>query len=107
MLSYFYETPKPTMQLFANPKQKITEADVPKILELLKNALEAIPEKDWSFDSIVAALEAALTASGLKKGQLLWPLRAALTGREYSPGAYEVAALLGRELTLKRLQNLV
>ena len=107
MLSYFYETPKPTLELLANPKQKITPDDVPKILEILKKVLESIAEKDWSHEKIVAGLEAAITASGLKKGQLLWPLRAALTGREYSPGAYEVAALLGRELTLKRLQNLL
>ena len=104
MLSYFYETPKPTLALLANPKQKITEADVPKILEILKKALESIAENDWSHQKIVAALESAIVMSGLKKGQMLWPLRAALTGREYSPGAYEVAALLSRREVIDRIK---
>ncbi len=39
----------------------------------------------------------------LKLGQLLWPLRALLTGREYSPGAVEVAEVLGKEETMRRL----
>ncbi len=104
MLGYFYETPKPTIALIASQKQKITTADLPKIFTLLFDALSSIAEKDWSYESIVTVLEPAIVSSGFKKGQMLWPLRAALTGREYSPGAYEVAALLGREETLKRLK---
>ncbi len=103
MLGYFYETPKPTMDMIASAKQKITSGDVPKIIEILASTLDAIAEKDWSHESIIAAVEKALPESGFKKGQLLWPLRVLLTGREYSPGAYEVAALLGKEETMKRL----
>ncbi len=104
MLGYFYETPKPTIELIASPKQKIAAEDVPKILSLLSEKLSSIAGKEWSYETIVAVLEPAIVASGFKKGQMLWPLRAALTGREYSPGAYEVAALLGKEETLKRLK---
>ena len=52
------------------------------------------------------ALFALAEEKELKKGQILWPLRAILTGQEYSPGAFEVAAILGKEETLKRLQNM-
>lgn len=103
MLSYLYAKPVPTMKLVASEKQKIAPADVPKIVDILQRELSNIAPNLWSRDSIVAALEAAVPASGFKKGQILWPLRAILTGREYSPGAYEVAALLGREETLQRL----
>ncbi len=103
MLSYFYETPTVSVDLIANPKQKITKDDVPKILKIIHEALSAVADVDWSQTTITAALESAIATSGLKKGQILWPLRAALTGREYSPGAYEVAALLGKEETMKRL----
>jgi len=48
-----------------------------------------------------------IATSGFKKGQILWPMRAALTGREYSPGAYEVAAMLGKEKTITRLKNVL
>lgn len=106
MLAYFYETPAVSMELLANPKQKVTEEDVPKIIPLLVASLSSIADKDWSHEKIMAVLESTMTSSGFKKGQILWPLRAALTGREYSPGAYEVAALLGKEETLRRLAAL-
>lgn len=105
MLAFLYVTPVPTMDLVASPKQKITPADVPRIVSFLTTQLCNIDAAQWSRDAIVSTLEAALPASGFKKGQILWPLRAILTGREFSPGAYEVAALLGRDETLKRLQT--
>lgn len=105
MLSYFYETPNVSIDLLANAKQKVTKEDIPNMIALLTAALSSITDKQWSREKIMAALEPAIASSGFKKGQILWPLRAALTGREYSPGAYEVAALLGREETLKRLSK--
>jgi glutamyl-tRNA synthetase len=38
------------------------------------------------------------------RGRLLWPLRAALTGREKSPGPFEIAEILGKEKVLKRIK---
>lgn len=104
MLGYFYEAPMPLLALVASPKQKIEPAQVPTILDFLRTQLGLVSEADWNRDSIVAAIESALPASGFKKGQVLWPLRAMLTGREYSPGAYEVAELLGKDETMKRLR---
>lgn len=103
MMGYFYEEPTVTVELLASEKQKVKKEDLPKVLELLTNTLSAIAEKDWSHEGIMHALEPVIATSGFKKGQILWPLRAALTGREYSPGAYEVAAMLGKELTKERL----
>ena len=102
MLAYLYETPHASIELIASAKQKVSKDDVPKIVDVLQKALE--PLKTWSVESITSAIEAAVTSSGFKKGQLLWPMRVLLTGREYSPGAYEVAALLGKEETMKRLR---
>lgn len=39
------------------------------------------------------------------KGKLLWPLRVALSGREKSPGPFDMADILGKEETLKRIKN--
>lgn len=104
MLGYFYAPVSPTMALVASPKQKIEPSQVPTILDFLRTQLGLVSEADWNRDSIVAAIEKALPESGFKKGQILWPLRAMLTGREYSPGAYEVADLLGKAETMKRLE---
>ncbi len=103
MLGCFYETPTVSMDLVASPKQKVMKDDLPKIIDLLKTALGSVPENDWSRETIIASIEPAIATSGLKKGQVLWPLRVLLTGREYSAGAYEVAELLGKEETMRRL----
>jgi glutamyl-tRNA synthetase len=42
---------------------------------------------------------------GVKNGQMLWPMRVALTNEQFSPGTFELIQLMGKELTLKRLQD--
>ena len=52
-----------------------------------------------------AALKALAEKEGLKNGQILYPVRIALSGRETTPGgASEIATVLGREETLRRLK---
>ena len=41
------------------------------------------------------------------KGFLLWPLRVALSGKSTSPSPFEIAAILGREKTMKRLKEAI
>ncbi len=65
-------------------------------------ALSAIPDGAWTDDSIEAALRAGAEAVDLKLGKLAQPLRAALTGSDASPSLFEVAAVLGRDETLRR-----
>lgn len=105
MMGFFYEEPMVTAELLASEKQKIKKEDLPKIFDVLINALSGISEEEWSLEKITATLESAIASSGFKKGQILWPLRAALTGRDYSPGAYEVAAILGKEKVMKRIRS--
>ena len=41
---------------------------------------------------------------GIKNGQMLWPIRTALSGWEVTPGgAMEIAEILGREESLRRI----
>lgn len=105
MLGFFYEEPTVTKELLVNEKQKVSEADLPMLLKAIVEVVEAIPEKDWTTENILAAFRAAMETKKLKLGQLLWPLRAALTGRMYSPGAVEVAAVLGKTTTQRRLAS--
>ena len=122
MLSYFYREPTVTIDLLANKKQKVTMELLPDILDALITTLDGIDVKTWSEQTLKEALmklteqrSAHSTSSGhfspagekWKLGQILWPLRAALTGREYSPGAFEVAAVLGKERTMERLKSVL
>jgi len=45
--------------------------------------------------------------AGEDRGKLLWPLRVALTGKEKSPGPFEIAEVLGRKESLKRIEKAI
>lgn len=105
MMSYYYEEPVITKELLISEKQKVTEEALPKILELLMNYFNTTDDDplDWHPETIKNDLMPLIESGSYKPGQVLWPLRAALTGKKFSPGAYEVAAELGKEATLRRL----
>jgi glutamyl-tRNA synthetase len=83
----------------------VTAEILPKIVHSLLSTLEKISDAQWQEENLEAAIQNILASGTFKKGQLLWPLRSALTGRLYSPGAFEVAAVLGREKVLERLRR--
>ena len=68
----------------------------------MKGVLESV--EDWTETSLHDTLMAAIAESGMKNGQVLWPLRIAISGKASTPGgAIEIAYLLGKEETLRRL----
>lgn len=104
MLGFFYERPVPAKDLMANAKQKVAEEDLPRYLGVLESLLDLIPADAFTVERILADVKASLESNGLSLGQLLWPLRALLTGRGYSPGAVEVAEVLGKTETMERVR---
>lgn len=48
-----------------------------------------------------------IAEAGKKNGQILWPLRVALTGKEFSPGAFEMTEILGLEKARARIEKVV
>jgi glutamyl-tRNA synthetase len=105
MLSYFYQEPAQDKELLASAKQKVTPEALPDILSVLLQTLEPIQENNWNGDFLKDTLFAVAEEKDMKRGQILWPLRAALTGLPFSPGAFEVAEALGKEVTIKRLSQ--
>lgn len=70
----------------------------------LEKAVELLSSADFSSqESIKAALWSYAEEVG--KGELLWPLRVALTGKEQSPDPFISAYIIGKEQTLLRLKN--
>jgi glutamyl-tRNA synthetase len=78
----------------------------------LASRLSALHESLSSTDPFdVATSEAALRSLaetlGVSAAKLIHPLRLALTGRGASPPIFDVAVVLGKERTLRRLQRLI
>ena len=64
-------------------------------------------EKDFGRDSLEQLLRAVAAKNNLKAGEVLWPIRVALTGKEASPGAFEVLEALGKEESLRRIKKAI
>jgi glutamyl-tRNA synthetase len=90
--------------LFEHKKMKTTPASSFETLSKLLPRLESVNE--WTLENIRATLDELIQAEGVKNGQVFWPLRTALSGKDSSPcGAPELAALLGRDESLRRVRH--
>lgn len=102
-LTFLKQMPEYDLSLFTHKRMK---TDAEAALPVLKEAqalLEA--QGDYSLEALKAAMLELVEKLGIKNGQLLWPLRIAITGTEVTPGgAVEAASLLGKEEALRRLE---
>lgn len=85
--------------------KKMTEEEVKENLKQIHEQLEKIPEKNWTDNSIEDAIISYIKNKDEKIGNFLWPMRVSLTGRKASPGPFEVAEVLGKIESLKRIKN--
>ncbi|HWV57279.1 MAG TPA: glutamate--tRNA ligase [Longimicrobiales bacterium] len=63
--------------------------------------------ESWDAESLEGALRALADEIGIGAGKLIHPLRVALTGTAVSPGIFDVLVVLGRELSLARIEAAV
>ena len=90
--------------LYQNQKQKTDEATAKEILPLVSKAFAEVEQ--WDNEHLYGALVQLAQQQGVKNGKVLWPARIALTGLAATPGgASEIAELLGRDETLRRLDR--
>lgn len=103
---FIEELPAYSKELFVNKKMKTDVEIAEKSLKLAFNALEGL--NNWTNESIFECLKGVAVENGLKNGQVLYPVRIALTGLETTPGgASEVASILGKEESLARLKKAI
>ena len=104
MVRFLAELPEFEPALYENKKQKSTIDSAKECLALCKPVLEGI--ENWTETEIHDRVMEAIAASGKKNGTVLWPLRIAISGLMSTPGgAFEIAYLLGKEETLRRLEH--
>ena len=80
-----------------------TDAEMAKtVLPWIRETLNNLTE--FTHDSIHDALIGLATEKEMKNGQILWPARVALSGKDVTPGgAIELALILGKEESLRRI----
>jgi len=76
--------------------------------ELLGATRETLASVEpWTLETTEAALRTFAEARGVAPGKIFQPLRLAVTGITVSPGISDVLVLLGRDRTLRRLDDAV
>jgi nondiscriminating glutamyl-tRNA synthetase len=96
------------LDLIVNPKMKIDSLlDARTFLEF---GLSVLKEKITNTDNIEIFKEiyiSQIATSGYKNGQILWPLRVALSNQEFSPWALELLFLFWREKSIERIEKIL
>lgn len=102
-VDFIDELPDYSTELFVHRKMKTT---LENSLENLKKAYEVLGDlEDWSADSVHTVLFDTIKKMGIKNGQMLWPVRTALSGKPSSPGGgTDLLVLLGKDESLKRIE---
>jgi glutamyl-tRNA synthetase len=84
--------------------KEMEDKKIKNSLEKSGKVLSKIKNEDWTKENLEKTLMEEAEKTG-DRGELLWPLRVALTGQEASASPFEVADILGKEKTLKRIES--
>ncbi|MDD3646220.1 MAG: glutamate--tRNA ligase [Candidatus Gracilibacteria bacterium] len=97
----------PAKDLLLNEKMKVESIGIAKIA--LELALDVVSSNsDFSnIDEVRDIFIEKIKNAGLKNGQVLWPVRCALSGEQYSPGALELIYILGNQKSSERLEKIL
>ncbi len=99
---FLSEMPDYSTELFVNKKQKSSLESSLDALKMVEPILRGLPE--WTEAALHDTVIAAIAEHGLKNATVLWPMRIAISGMLSTPGgAFEIAYLLGRDETLRRI----
>lgn len=83
--------------------KEMGDKEIKKSLEKSKEIISDIDGKDFNKESISQILLAE-TANWKNKGELLWPLRVALSGQKNSPPPFDIIEILGKKESLIRIE---
>lgn len=102
------ETQPPQLVRTDIPWRGVSEEKTREALRFAEKMIEELPSAAWETrDGLQTAFRDAVDAAGWDRGTVLWPLRYALSGKQESAGPGELAWLLGKEETLRRIQKAV
>ena len=102
MVRFLAELPDYDVELYTHKKMKTDAVISRDALLLARPALAGLT--DFTEEPLKACLMGLAEQHELKTGQMMWPVRIAITGLASTPGgATEIACLLGRDETLRRI----
>ncbi len=104
-IEYFFTAPEYDHSLLywkGKEDNEVTKMHLSWVVEILGSANDDVFE---SIESIKSIIFDYATQNG--RGEVLWPLRASLSGLEKSPDPFNLIYILGREESVKRITNAI
>jgi glutamyl-tRNA synthetase len=80
------------------------KGDAAMALKALTRAREILANTEFTHDALDQSLRAAAQELGLKAGQMFQPIRVAVCGRKNAPPLFETLVVVGKEVTLARIE---
>ena len=103
-VDFFDALPEYDRELYTHKKMKTNPENSLEALKEVLPVLEGID--DWTKENIHDRLIELVQKLELKNGRILWPVRVAVSGKAFTPGGgVELAAILGKEETIKRIKK--
>lgn len=104
MIDFFDNYPVYSNELYINKKMKTNEEI--SLNSLIAARKELAELNEWNETSIHDTLMNLVQTLGIKNGQLLFPVRIAVSGKQMTPGgAIEIAEIIGKEEALRRIDS--
>ena len=92
------------LEMYVSKKMKTTRESSLEMLKAVLPVLEGVD--DFTIENIHAAVFALIESLGVKNGIVLWPLRVAASGKQFTPGGgIEICAILGKDEALARVKK--
>ena len=102
-VDFFDALPDYDPELYVHKKSKTDRPGSLDTLQKLLPAFEAV--EDWNDENLLAVMTGMAEAEGVKNAKIMWPARIAMAGKAVTPGgAVEIARILGRDETLRRIR---
>lgn len=103
MLDFFNNLLEYDIDMYTHKKMKTNPENSLVSLEKALPILESI--NDWNINTIHDTMMQLAADLGVKNGIVLWPLRTALSGKQFTPGgAFEIADIIGKEESINRIK---
>ncbi len=95
-----------TSESFLRQKMLLKKSNVDEVLiQLQQTKSEMLKIEDWSTSKIEEIIRTLQENKEWKKNQFFMMLRVAVTGRKATPPLFETIEIIGKEMTLKRLDQ--
>jgi glutamyl-tRNA synthetase len=104
LTQFFFEDLPVNMELITGNKQ-LKKFELPELKHLLEQAKASISESDFSVEDLTERLNKLLETTGQKPGVLFSLIRIATTQAPASPGLADTMHVLGKEVTLSRIDK--